>query len=69
MAECRGEWRRNQRHAGAAAGGGERRPWGHAGTIEEALAELDMEHYDDDAEDGGGGRPFGAGRPGMSFYR
>lgn len=29
-----------------------------------------MEHYDDDEDgDGGGGRPFGTGRPGMSFYR
>lgn len=41
----------------------------HAGSIEEALAELDMEHYDDDEGAGGGGRPFGAGPPGMSFYR
>lgn len=43
-----------------------------AGTIEEALAELDMEHYDDDEEEGeggGGGRPFGAGPPGMALYR
>lgn len=41
------------------------------GSIEEALAELDMEHYDDedDGEEGGGGRPFGIGPPGMSFYR
>ena len=43
-----------------------------AGSIEEALAELDMDHYDDDelgGGDGSGGRPFGAGPPGMSYYR
>lgn len=42
-----------------------------AGSIEEALAELDMEHYDDEdgGGDGEGGRPFGAGPPGMSYYR
>ena len=28
-----------------------------------------MEHYDDEDGAGGGGRPFGAGPPGMSFYR
>ncbi len=30
-----------------------------------------MEHYDDEdgGGDGEGGRPFGAGPPGMSYYR
>jgi periodic tryptophan protein 1 len=35
------------------------------------MAELDMEHYDDDEEDGNGGVPglFGDGKhPGMAYY-
>lgn len=41
----------------------------YVGKIEDALAELDMDNYDSDGENSGGGRPFGAGPPGMSFYR
>ena len=39
-----------------------------AGSIEAALAELDMERYDDE-EATNGGRIFGSGNPGMAFYR
>ena len=45
--------------------------WLPAG-IEDQLAELNMERYDEeDAEDGpsAGGRIFGGGNPGMAFYR
>ena len=38
------------------------------GSIEAAMAELDMEHYDDE-EATAGGRIFGSGNPGMALYR
>jgi hypothetical protein len=40
-----------------------------AGTIEDALAELDMDNYDSDGGNDTSGKPFGSGAPGMSYYR
>ncbi|KAK9820102.1 hypothetical protein WJX72_006156 [[Myrmecia] bisecta] len=41
-----------------------------AGDLDAAMAELDMDHYDDESDgEGRAGRIFGSGNPGMAYYR